>query len=238
MAFIAENILGDRALQLGNEEFIRTLSIGSAWRFLRIGLRLAIYGTADIGATSTGTTILKFQIGLCSGTTYPFNSDNCLGYIGYRPNHLSGPFYSGGASNYYTWGTGANVIFQAIKKIGSVVTEIGASGGTQTRIKAGPDSYSLQVADFYRSPTDDTSYGVNPHWVGSGQVNANPSVYSLMRVMEDEGLATAYSTTYVTGGSGPYYQNGITVPLDTLSIVYNRSTPIIEIANICILRLY
>ena len=75
MASIVENIIGDRALQLGSEEFVRKMAIGNNWNKLRLGMRVLVNGTGDIVGP-------RLQMGVCSGDTNTFASTTCTGYVG------------------------------------------------------------------------------------------------------------------------------------------------------------
>jgi hypothetical protein len=102
----------DIGLQLGNEEWVRTLAIGSSWNYIRIGVLMCITGSASTSSGSPG-----LAIGMCSGTSLPFNNASCQNFVGVQfPGSYS---YTGGASPYFSFGSGNGF---ACKKLGSSIT--------------------------------------------------------------------------------------------------------------------
>jgi hypothetical protein len=74
MASIVENIVGDKALQLGNEEFVRPLNFGNNWNYIRIIARVTINGSATINSP-------RFQFGVCDGWTNTFAAPSGVSYV-------------------------------------------------------------------------------------------------------------------------------------------------------------
>lgn len=112
--FITTTFAGgnDVALQMGNEEWVRTLAIGSTWNHIRIGILYQIVGTATI---STGS---GFAVGMCSGHTNPFNNAattnfvgiECITSLGFQANS-GNPYYQFASTNIF-----------ACKKVVSTIT--------------------------------------------------------------------------------------------------------------------
>lgn len=240
MAQIVERFTGDRCIQLGNEEFVRKMTIGNNWQKLRIAVRMSIAGSADIPDP-------RLQFGVCSGTTYTYLSNSCIGYIGGRWTNST--FAAGWVANsgnpYYSYSSGAAVSMNCTRKIGSVVTDITGSPGIQNCVVAqsATNRYSVQMVDVFRSTTDSTSFGTRYWTCNSGVGTNNCDTYSFLRAIEDESISSAFAQQYIgstMGGFGPYYQNGFdpSQPMDTVSIYWNKSVPTIEIAEVCVLRFY
>lgn len=86
----------DNYLRLAGEEFTRTLDltgIPADWSRIRIALNCAI---ADTGGGNFSNSFLF--VGLCSGTTYPFGSQQTLNAVG---------FFFGGPAATWTYNAGA-----------------------------------------------------------------------------------------------------------------------------------
>lgn len=130
----------DKYLSLANEEFVRQLDltrIGNNWRKIRIAVNLAWDNTGGGGLTNC-----QFFVGLCSGTTYPFQSQQCVHAVGYVWGPFSGtqtatyaagsgnPYYSGGLSYYGLRKVGQSVLSATV---GSATWAFPATGGTTER---------------------------------------------------------------------------------------------------------
>lgn len=102
----------DIALQLGNEEWVRTLAIGSTWTHVRIGLLYQITGTAT---TAGGT---GFAVGMCSGSTAPFNGASTTNFVGIECVTALG-FVANSGNPYYQFASG-NLF--ACKKVVATIT--------------------------------------------------------------------------------------------------------------------
>jgi hypothetical protein len=90
------NTAGKTGLRLGNEEFIRPLSIGSGWTRIRVSITCAIDGD---GQTFVNGILF---VGLLSGTQYGFNSPSCLGAYGFGSNAATYTFNANAGSPYYS----------------------------------------------------------------------------------------------------------------------------------------
>jgi hypothetical protein len=61
--------------------------------------------------------------------------------------------------------------------------------------------------------------------------------YDLLRVAEDQGVSSAYSANYMKLQGGNTL-TGLSSNMDTLSIYWNKSTPTVEISDLCVVRFY
>lgn len=231
MAYIIESISGDRAVQLGAEEFVRRMGFGNNWTKLRVGLRVMF-------DTITPASGWKFHVGLCSGTTDTYSSANCVGFYGaYWPNLGNTPLYN--VNNYFYYSSGAAVAFTASRKIGNTITDISASSGLQAAFGANATpGYTMWCVDFFRSTgtSDGTNYGLRANYINIGTLKVSRDTF--LRVMEDESFNSSFSSQVQTTGNGPYYQNGLPLVMDTVSVVWNRSTPTVQFADLCVIRFY
>ena len=230
MASIVETISGDRALQLGNEEFVRKMAIGNNWNKLRLGMRVLVNGTGDIVGP-------RLQMGVCSGDTNTFASTTCTGYVGasLNPRNTGNMTYSAGV---YQYGQAAAVSpALSVKKLVNTVTEanIGATAdGFLPSATLG--SAALCFVDIVR--TSSSSYTVTwQRCSTSAMASLATAFYTLLRAGEDENLSTAFSATYTTTAV-TVAVTGLPAVMDTLSIYWNKSTPTVEISDISVIRFY
>jgi hypothetical protein len=117
----------DKCLRLAGEEFTRTLDltgIPANWLRIRIAINCAL---ADTGGGNISNSFLF--MGMCSGTTYPFGSQQTLHAVGFFFNNTGGTWtYNAGAGNpYYSTTT-----FSGTRKVG--INYSGATSGSLTSI--------------------------------------------------------------------------------------------------------
>ena len=95
------NLIEDKYLTLANEEYARTLAIGSDWTKLRLGLLAALStdGTNDLQGTSLAW-------GLCAGKTNPFGAASTTNFLGLKFGAYADSdslFYNANSGNPYFW---------------------------------------------------------------------------------------------------------------------------------------
>jgi hypothetical protein len=71
------NLVDDKYLSLANEEWVRTLAIGTNWTKLRIGKLVSV--TPDATSNLSGVELIW---GLCSGKTNPFGAASTTNFLG------------------------------------------------------------------------------------------------------------------------------------------------------------
>ena len=227
MANIVEPIVGDRRIQLGNEEFVRTLGVRTNWSKLRIGIRHNV--------NTTGATILSasFVVGLCEGSAATYYNNNTTGFWGLSicgaltSNWtLSGNFYatSGGNSTFVT-------------RIGNTTNTASNSIGGDTPYVIINPSHGVMYLDLEKNNAGSNRM---THWyMDSTAHNYDHSQTEFFQGMESE--FTGGSPNSVPGarnynGANNYNYAGNINALDPLSISWNKSTPTMEISDIMVLR--
>lgn len=161
----------DIALQLGNEEWVRTLAIGSTWTHIRIGMLYQITGTATISSATT-----QIALGMCSGDTAPFNNASTTNFVGLQWT---------GALAFVTNGTLPYYQFQSTngfmcKKVGGTITQSatnvfnGSDMGCNTTLGS-PLRRSVMYLDIVKgSPTYSLTASAAPNMsAASGGNNAS-----------------------------------------------------------------
>ena len=228
MASIVENITGDKALQLGNEEFVRKMAIGNNWNYLRIGCRLIVNGTSDIANP-------RFFLGLNNGDQNTFASSSCAGWIGV------GPSLSAAASWVYTttvyrYGQTASTLYMRYaSKLNSTTVEATGGATTSCYLATAGNGPTIVYADIQR--TSSSTYTVFWRYADITKAPLGSTFYDLLRCMEDETSAN-YATNFTTGTGGSGSITGMPSNFDTVSVYYNKSTPTIEISDLCVVRFY
>jgi hypothetical protein len=88
------NLVADKYLTLPNEEFVRTLAIGTDWNKIRLGVLLAVTpdGTNNLGGVA-------LMLGVCSGKTNPYGAASTTNFVG-AALHTSNPGGTTGTLNY------------------------------------------------------------------------------------------------------------------------------------------
>lgn len=227
MASIVQNIIGDNALQLGNEEFVRKMAWGNNWNYLRIGILFLVNGNTSIAGR------VRLHMAVCSGDQYTFQSPACIGYTGIGFG-VGGGLWTYSAPNYIMDTTGSTVTY-GLKQVNGVLTSTSTNDSGfnyYARAVAAGAPYMLAV-DIARPST--TSYSVKGYGVVVGKIGLNLRFYEFLRVMEDEGFT--YGTTYLTAFTA-VTMSGLPSVMDTLSIYWNKSVPTIEISALSVVRFF
>jgi hypothetical protein len=227
MAAIVETIVGDKTIQLGNEEFVRKMKIGTAWGKIRVGVRWAINGTGGNIANAS------FLIGLCSGTTNTFYNGNTTGYFGVQFANSYPSTWINGTTNYSTGSTN-----------GTAVYRVGASTTTSSLTWGGSQAYTgvnplrcIWYVDYEKpaSAGGIGNQGVTVWWQELTQIGSDHPQYEMWRGMETETAITG--ATNFNGKATTTYPGDITT-LDTVSLCWNKTTPTVQISDVMVTRFY
>lgn len=225
MASIVENFIGDRAVQLGNEEWVRKMPWGNAWNYLRVGLWCRIFGTQS----TTPLTLL--QIGINNGDQNTFNSNNCAGYVGTNLSHPSTASFGYEAVN-KRYASGSTYVNGFVTKTGATATYSLVAGTTGVCYVAGANSPtpSIIMADFIRASA--SSYTPYMYFTTAAQFNIlQPArFYDYLRTLDDG----TYAGNFVTTGNGSTL-GSLPSNMDTISIFWNRNIPMLEIEYLTVM---
>ena len=233
MADIVQTIVGDNALRLGNEEFVRPLSFGTNWNFLRIGCRLAFNGTANI-------TTARFHIGLCVGSTDTFKSDSCVQHVGgaIGPGGPRTLVYDSVNLAYYAT---SSYNGSAVQKVGTTITDYTCPNGGYAEYFGATSAGRTSVfwSDFKKIGGNQII--VRNLFVNGAVPYANvPTFWDMLYNMEDQEIATDYAKRFSYDSVGPLTSTQTVtctrVDMDTLSIYWNKASPTVELSDVCVLR--
>lgn len=117
----------DKYVSLANEEFVRRISFtgfGDSWTRMRLALNYAIAETG--GGTVPNASLF---LGLCSGTTFPYQSQSCVNAVGIVwgavDSSTAYTYNAGGGNPYYS-----SPNFNCLRKVGQGVLSSSVGPGT------------------------------------------------------------------------------------------------------------
>lgn len=242
MAWTFDRYVYNTRLQLGREEFMRPLPMGTNWQSLRVGIRFCANDTARqsmLSATLQGLGV-GIAIGVCQGTTTRYLDDTITDWIGggYTGTASGGAgyftgygAYTAGTPGYWSMNgsrpsavrkTGASLTFGSDTSVQWFLTGSGGGGAYNGQFLSG-----LYVDIAKGSP----NYTVTVYYAGSA-ANAQVNITNAVFLANMETTA-APSNTSSTAKTIAYSGAGL---FDALSIVSNRSWPHIEIDGIAAVR--
>ena len=236
MAFISQNLLlGDTRLQLGAEEITRPLQTGAQWTKIRIGVRMACLtgNSMTNGGTLLGGTLCA---GVCAGSK-GFSAVDCADAVGAWFGGVIPP-YNSVQWTYNTPGYISAVSgLYAFRKSGSSIVSATALGGSAPMVIAWPLTNTVVSASYWditRTTAATTTVAVfNPF---------SPS-YITTNVTRTQHLSNMESETNLGAGGNTYGSISATVTTtnaawDTVFLGWGRSSPVLEIHDLNVLRLY
>lgn len=222
MAAIVE-VNGERRLQMGAEEFVRSFNFGARWTKIRIGMTLGFNGIANCSG--------NFQLGVCSGTD-GLLAPTSGSYYGFQPTvawqaaqtwtYTSGLYFNNASSNGY-W----------IVKRGSTFTDTNAVG---TGYYQGWAPYALSWFSIVLTRTSwNVINGKSSHASNTAQISQPLTDWYFYKNMENEGTAGLWGSAD-DSHNRTEPANALLDPLDNVSFSWNRSCPTLEIGNIGVVR--
>lgn len=227
MASIVENIVGDRALSLAGEEFVRKLSFGNNWNYIRIGILWRINGTGDLSS-------VRLQLGVNNGDINTLASSNCAGYLGVILGYpfVGGPVYTyEGVNSRYLHSLYA---FGSVTKLGATLTTsvIAVSNVNQYMAASTSSGPRMNFAEIIR--TSATTYTVYWFYSTSAEFNFGvPSTSDFLKSMESE-AGDGWMTNFVSKTVSSSITFSVPI-LDTLSVYWNQLLPV-EISALAVTR--
>jgi hypothetical protein len=220
----------DKYLSLAGEEFTRTIDltgIPADWSRIRIAINCAI---ADTGGGNFSNSFLF--MGLCSGTTYPFGSQQTLNAAG---------FFFGGAASTWTYNAGAGnpyystPTFNATRKAGVNYTLLTAGAlNTYVPTTAG----TLQRRGWLSTTIEQRTTQCLMTGYAQAAATAASDVWYEHFIYATNQLYTPYVLETVADDAGPITASPgagwNTNPLDTVDIYWSNTTYALEIYAIAL----
>ncbi len=210
MGYIVESIVGDRAIQLGNEDFARTMSMGTQWQKIRIGFLNSVWNT---GGSITGRTV---ALGVCQGVDHTYGDPSCTDFIG-----VIWPGVAQGGGHYQS----ANYITVA-QRTGVAETSAHDNNNPNMFLSAAPGSVRFPfIVDILKGPVNYTLYYYAPGV--SSLVDVSTSTF--LSYMENESFVTQPPISLAYSGAGLF---------DSVCLSWHRSVPTVEVSDLCVVRFY
>lgn len=214
--------LSETRIQMGVEELLRPIALGSGWNKIRIAARM----TSQWQQPSTHAN--KFRMGLCCGLS-GFKDPNTTGWLGLSTDITANFTY---AASYFT-----TSVHYAIGKVGltSVSTSVGTGGTVAVSLTP---THSAIIFDITRTGTylspGATGYVFSSRARTAAAGNTDLTLPAFIEAVRDvAGTPTGFDvrtpptmTTY----TGP-------TTFDTLSLSWDRSLPVLEISDLIVLRI-
>lgn len=232
MAFIVEQLVGDRGIQIGNEDVIRPFSFGTNWSKIRVGITFAVNGYTDLPAGTLPA------IGICTGNNARL-SNTCTDafFIQYDYNGATCLIAGAAPARYYgAGGTSNNFPYQ---RVGATTTNHAVStGGMYSQFSANPTNQrtgfmftvTKGVVGAASLPQLDIIYHTGGGTAGASDVSRG----TFLAQLENESAAIA-PMTYAAIGAG-------NLPLrfakdwDSMFVNWPRSTPTMCIFCMSVVR--
>ena len=211
----------EKAIAMTNSAFARTLSIGTTWTKIRVGIR---FHFRDLGSAPSGTP--RFALGLCSGTTNIMGDASVTHWVGCITDAASWGYAAGSHYGSITW--------SPAKKVNTTLT-VGSSLTTTMGI---PARAADNVADRMMLMVDiekgSPNFSFASFWPGpTSSVDATKANF-LSRM--EEATPSGFSThTFTTGGSLAVSESDGT--LNAINIAWDRASFAAELCDIAVARL-
>lgn len=237
MAWIFDRYVYNQRLQIGREEVIRPMPMGTDWQSIRLGIRFCINDSPRTTFVA-GTYGFMWALGVCQGSTTSFLANTVTDWIGggligssaAPAGSLSA--FNAGTPNVYSLGLarpnglskiGSTYTFGAETSVGTFAVGSGQGGAFNTQNMCGLFVNILKGA---------TSYSITPYYINSianAQTNLTNALF--LASMETTGVPTANTAGNVA--TIPYTGAGL---FDCLSFVYTREWPNMEIDGMAVTR--
>lgn len=224
MAFIVDlySTRTDKGFQIGNEEFLRPLSIGSNWQKIRIGLRLGFTGPAGNLAGSF------IAYGVCAGNS-GWKSPSTVEWVGAgfgATLNNTTYTYVVATPGYYTAGGISNPGITRINGVNTVRTGSSQTGYVSANVLL---SRSVMFVDIQKgTPYTIICYNSN----SIANVQTDVTKVQFLQGMESDGTPTGTTSPVTSTWTHP--GPGL---MDTLSVSWNRSIPALNIFDVAVAKI-
>lgn len=208
----------ERAIQMANSQWARTLTIGTTWNVLRVGVRMHM---ATIGANLTGTP--RLFIGMCAGTTNIFGDATTTHAVGMVTNASVWTDNAGGG--YFDAS-----FFSPAKRVGSTLSTGTAFGQTLIAAPASAANRNLFFIDITKG-SPNFSFR---HFGQATGVTTDVSAATFLTQMESVTPSLANHTFY--GAQTLAVDETADGFLDSVCIAFDRVSTPIEICDLAVTR--
>ena len=212
-------------LAIRNDEYLRLLPVGNNWKWLRIGISMAI------DSTEPSIYLAMLSVGVC---TYPYGlwSWNCPNYVGNVFGSTDGSIattYVAGSAPYYN----TYINCGAYRSSGGSIFHTNALSSFYLASTAGLPRRSIFCVDIVKGSPNYTLSGYGS--VSAAQVQLDWTAANLMEICAQTGspyVGATSMTAGLTGTTPPVSEtNG---PLNAVSVAWNKLECAAEIYGIAV----
>ena len=210
------NLIGDKYLSLANEEFVRTLAIGSDWTRLRLGLllQLSTDGTNDLQGSD-------LVWGLCAGKTNPFGAASTTNFLGMK-------FGSGDVTNVLNYNAnGGNPYFWSgrghLKKVGATRSPFECNGLEFHRLATNTGALQRRSVHFVEIAKGNPTFSVTVWGVPVTGLAKDFTPAHLLEGLEQPASIIINGETLGSGGEVTVDFNEGAGALDTVDLYWNKA---------------
>ena len=209
----------DHAIRMLNGQFARTLSIGTSWTTIRVGVRWHMENT---GADITGTPLLA--VGLCAGTTNILGDATTDHWVGGITQAAS---FTNNAGDFY-FGT---PLFKPAKKVNTTLTT-GTSFGNG--VITTPVTIANRIPMFIDITKGSPNFSLRQFILTSGTELGDVTPSEFLGLMES---STPVRTGYTFHAAQTIaVDEGTDGFLDSVNIYWDRAAAAVEISDIAVAR--
>lgn len=223
------NLVGDQYLSLANEEYVRTLAIGTNWTKLRLGLLAAV--TPDGTSNLNGVQLVW---GLCSGKTNPFGASSTTNFLGMKYGITSGGdlwSYVANAGNPYF---ATERLF--LKKVGGTITTASPAAGEVHRVATNTGALPRRSVQFLDITKGSPNFTVTQWGITLGSMSKDFTPAHLLDGLGQAGTITVNGESMNTMPATIAFSE-VAGALDSVDIFWNKSAFPIEIHAVAAYRL-
>lgn len=234
MAFIVEQLIGTKGVQLGYEELVRPFSFGTNWQKIRVGVLWAGNVTAVMGDN-----VAPF-IGICTGYEgrYAASSTDAL-FINYtHAIGSAGSLLGTPPATYYQTTAGSSSIFPR-QRVGTTTTalSVGTTGSIYTQYSANPTNhYTAGMFTVTKGTVGAAAVGFDLIYNAGGGTSAATNISRSAFLAQMESEVTPLGTLSRQAVTSTNLPLRFDKDWDSMTVGWVRSTPTLVIACMTVVR--
>ena len=218
----------DARLQIGNEELLFTMPFGNAWTRLRLGFRFTVLSAQPTMLLSNA----KILFGVVSGSS-GYSVATCAGWMGMSFSN-GGMTWNTVANNPGYW-TATNTYVQFGWKVGVQTNFVNNASVGPYCVATRYPVHGAWLLDITRpSYLNTANYLVQPRTVAIASESVDLTYPRFIEACRNFTTPGAYFITSAVNQLTGYFGTAV---LDTVSIYWNRSVPVLEISDVVALRI-
>jgi hypothetical protein len=186
MAFIVEQFVGDKGIQLGYEDVIRPFAFGTDWTRVRVGMRYALNGTQAIVPTSV-------KVGFCVGNQASI-SNIATSAIWVRSEGNASSITYGGTTPNFFYDTTTAVTGFFYERVGATTSNLSNPSQSRSAFSANPTALrSIMMLDVTKN-AGATTITANYYYLTNVQVVTDWTRSAFIAAMANDGTPTGTTT--------------------------------------------